>query len=40
MWPPPDATNTGALTHNMPAFDIDILNEAASRAVEELARER
>src|SRR5262249_36973768 len=36
----PDAVNTGVLTRNMPALDIDILNEAAAVAAEELVRER
>jgi hypothetical protein len=36
----PDATNTGILTKFCPAIDIDILNEPAALAVEELARER
>jgi hypothetical protein len=36
----PDASNTGCLTRLMPALDIDILDEEAARAVEELTRER
>jgi len=36
----PDAINTGCLTGSMLAFDIDILNEEAARAIEDLARER
>ncbi len=36
----PDARNTGALTARMPAFDVDIVNEDAARAVEDLVRER
>jgi hypothetical protein len=36
----PDARNTGALTRLMPTLDIDILNEDAARAVEELTREK
>jgi AAA domain/Bifunctional DNA primase/polymerase, N-terminal/IclR helix-turn-helix domain len=35
----PDATNTGALTRLMPTLDLDILNEAAARAVEDYVRE-
>jgi hypothetical protein len=38
VWP--DAINTGCLTRLMPALDLDILNEAAARAIEDLARER
>jgi hypothetical protein len=38
VWP--DADNTGILTRNTPALDIDIRNEAAARAVEDLVRER
>jgi hypothetical protein len=38
VWP--DAVNTGCLTRLMPALDIDILNEEAARAIEELTRER
>jgi len=34
----PDALNTGVLARDAPALDIDILNEPAARAVEELAR--
>jgi hypothetical protein len=33
----PDATNTGALTLLMPTLDLDILNEAAARAIEDTA---
>lgn len=36
----PFATNTGALTRLMPTIDIDILDEAAAEAIEQLARER
>jgi hypothetical protein len=36
----PDATNTGILTNFTPAIDIDILNEAAARAAEDLVREK
>ena len=36
----PDAINTGVLTHNMPTLDIDILDQDAAVAIEELARER
>ena len=36
----PDAGNTGALTARMPAFDVDIVNEDAARAVEDLVRDR
>jgi hypothetical protein len=41
-WPKlyPFAPSTGLLTRLMPTFDIDILNEAASEAVEALVRER
>jgi hypothetical protein len=35
----PDATNTGALTRLMPTLDLDILNEAAARAIEDYVRE-
>jgi Bifunctional DNA primase/polymerase, N-terminal len=38
VWP--DAINTGVLTRYMPALDIDILNEEAARAIEELTREK
>jgi hypothetical protein len=34
------ATNTGILTRNTPALDIDILNDEAARAVEALVRGR
>jgi putative DNA primase/helicase len=34
----PDATNTGALTQNMPTLDLDLKNEAAARAAEDLVR--
>jgi AAA domain/Bifunctional DNA primase/polymerase, N-terminal len=34
----PDATNTGALTKNMPTLDLDLLNEEAVRAVEDHVR--
>jgi hypothetical protein len=34
----PDATNTGALTRLLPTLDLDILNEEAARAAEEIAR--
>jgi Bifunctional DNA primase/polymerase, N-terminal len=34
----PRADNTGILTRTTPTFDIDILDEAAARAVEELVR--
>ena len=37
IWP--DATNTGILTRNAPALDLDILNEEAVRACEDLVRE-
>jgi hypothetical protein len=37
VWPD---TNTGCLTRYMPALDIDLLNEAAAVAVEDLVRER
>lgn len=36
----PDAMNTGALTRAMPTLDLDILNEDAARACEDLVRER
>ncbi|WP_426612916.1 bifunctional DNA primase/polymerase [Bradyrhizobium sp. McL0616] len=36
----PRATNTGVLTRVMPTIDIDVLNEPAAIAVEELVRER
>jgi AAA domain/Bifunctional DNA primase/polymerase, N-terminal len=36
----PAATNTGLLTRLAPCFDIDILDEAAAAAVEDLARDR
>ena len=36
----PDALNTGILTRTTPALDLDILNEEAARAAEDLARER
>jgi Bifunctional DNA primase/polymerase, N-terminal len=36
----PDWTNTGILTRNAPAIDIDILDPEAAEAVEELARDR
>jgi hypothetical protein len=35
----PAGTNTGLLTRSTPAFDIDILNEDAAQAVEDLTRE-
>jgi Bifunctional DNA primase/polymerase, N-terminal len=38
VWP--DAINTGCLTRAMPALDIDIRNEEAARAIEDLTRER
>jgi Bifunctional DNA primase/polymerase, N-terminal len=38
VWP--DAGNTGCLTRYMPTLDLDILNEAAARAIEDLVRER
>jgi hypothetical protein len=38
VWP--DAENTGILTRETPAFDADILNEEAARAVEDFVRER
>jgi hypothetical protein len=36
----PDAGNTGILTERAPAIDIDIMNDEAADAVEQLARER
>ena len=36
----PDAINTGVLTHNMPTLDIDILDQDAAVAIEDLVRER
>src|SRR6478672_4108029 len=36
----PRATNTGILTRITPTIDIDVLNEHAAIAVEELVRER
>jgi putative DNA primase/helicase len=36
----PDAINTGILTKFTPALDLDIYNEEAARAAEELMRER
>src|SRR4029450_1877814 len=36
----PRATNTGILTRLTPTIDIDILNEPAAIAAEQLARER
>jgi hypothetical protein len=38
LWP--DATNTGILCRTTPALDIDIYNEEAARAVEDLVREK
>jgi Bifunctional DNA primase/polymerase, N-terminal len=38
VWP--DAINTGCLTRTMPALDIDVRNEEAAVAIEDLARER
>ena len=35
----PDATNTGVLTRTVPTFDVDILNEDAARAVDDMVRE-
>jgi Bifunctional DNA primase/polymerase, N-terminal len=35
----PDAVNTGVLTKRVPTLDVDILNEEAVRAIEELVRE-
>jgi RecA-family ATPase len=42
LWPKtyPLATNTGCLTRTMPTLDLDILNEDAARAAEDLVRER
>ena len=36
----PNAANTGIQTRTVPAFDIDIMNEAAARAVEDMVREQ
>src|SRR5262245_24129438 len=36
----PDAANTGCLTRKMPTLDLDILNEEAARAIEDLVRVR
>jgi bifunctional DNA primase/polymerase-like protein len=36
----PDAVNTGVLTRSIPTLDLDILNEEAARACEDLVRER
>jgi len=36
----PDAVNTGILTRTTPALDLDILNEEAARAAEDLVRRR
>jgi Bifunctional DNA primase/polymerase, N-terminal len=36
----PDAINTGILTRLTPTLDLDILNEEAARAVEDMVRER
>jgi hypothetical protein len=36
----PDATNTGVLTFNMPTLDVDILDEAATKAIAEFVRDR
>jgi Family of unknown function (DUF5906)/Bifunctional DNA primase/polymerase, N-terminal len=36
----PDAVNTGILCKHTPALDLDILNEAAVRAAEDLVRQR
>jgi RecA-family ATPase len=36
----PDTTGTGILTKHSPALDIDVLNEEAAQAVEDLVRER
>jgi hypothetical protein len=36
----PDATGTGCLTRLMPTLDLDILNEEAARAIEDMVRER
>src|SRR6516165_6986950 len=38
VWP--DAENTGILTRNTPAFDLDILNEEAAVAAELFVKER
>jgi hypothetical protein len=38
IWP--DAGNTGCLTRYMPALDIDLLNQDAAVAIEDLLRER
>jgi len=38
IWP--DALNTGVLTRNVPTLDLDILNEEAVRACEDLVRSR
>ena len=35
-----DANNTGVLNRAVPTFDVDILNEDAARAVEDMVRER
>jgi hypothetical protein len=36
----PDATNTGGLTARMPTFDIDLQDQEAAEAVENLVRDR
>src|SRR5262245_5918278 len=36
----PSCGNTGVLTRLTPTFDIDIMDQAAAKAVEELARDR
>jgi hypothetical protein len=36
----PDAANTGVLTFNMPTLDVDILDEAATKAIAEFVRDR
>ena len=36
----PRATNTGILTRVTPTIDIDVLNEPAAIAIEDLVRER
>src|SRR5262249_12550793 len=36
----PDAVNTGVLTRNVPTLDLDILNEEAVRACEDLVHDR
>src|SRR5262249_7677060 len=36
----PDARSTGLLTQNLPALDLDILDEQAAEAAEQLVRER